>query len=75
MSAVPSLAEQENVRLRLALEMIFREVVLNMLATSVDQAATLRWIQCHAKSIYCDKVDSGKNAAEQDAMATTRRAT
>lgn len=75
MSAVPSLAEQENVRLRMALETIFREVVFNMLATSVDQAATLRWIQCHVKSIYCDKVDSDEDTAEQDAMATTRRAT
>jgi len=69
MSGVPSLVEQENVRLRLALEMIFREVVFNMLATSVDQAATVRWLQNRVESIYCNKVDSDEEDAKQEGGA------
>jgi len=63
MTRVSSLVEQENVRLHRAMEVIFCEVVFNMLATSVDKAATLGWIQRRAEAIYCDKVYSDNENA------------
>ncbi len=75
MSVVPSLVKQEKARLQLALEMIFREVVFNMLATSVDEAATLRWIQRRAESIYCDMVDSDNENAKQNSVENIGTAT
>jgi hypothetical protein len=69
MSGVPSLVEQQNVRLRLALEMIFREVVFNILATSPDEQRTIKRLQNRIESIWCNKVDSDEEDAKQEGTA------
>lgn len=69
MTRVPSLVEQENARLRLALEMIFREVVFNILATSPDEQRTMERLQNRIESIWCNKVDSDEEDAKQEGAA------
>ena len=66
---VPSLVEQQNERLRLALEMIFREVVFNLFACSKDEAATMRWAQRRAESIFLNKQDADEEDALREAQA------
>jgi hypothetical protein len=69
MSGVPSLVEQENVRLRLALEMIFRKVVFNILTTSPDEQRTMERLQNRIESIWCNEVDSDEEDAKQEGGA------